>query len=125
MKTIDALITSQYTSMHLKPNLDSSQRKRPRHAIEGLAQGGDFFSRTVVHGVAGLIGNPIRGAKAGLSATDSVTGFAKGFVSGAAGLVMCPFIGALGFVAKTSDGIAATTRYLELSAVEARCRPAR
>ncbi len=124
-KTIDALITTQHSSVHLKPKLDANQRKRPRHAIEGFAQGGDFLSRTVVHGVAGVFGNPIRGAKAGLSAVDSVAGFAKGLASGAMGFVASPFIGALGFVAKTSDGIAASTRYLELGAVEARCRPAR
>ncbi len=124
-KTIDALITSQYSSIHLKPKLDANQRKRPHHAIEGLAQGSDFFSRMVVHGVAGVIGNPIRGAKAGLSAVDSVAGCAKGFASGTVGLIASPFIGALGFVAKTSDGIAASTRYLELGAVEARCRPTR
>lgn len=124
-KTIDAVITTPQSSAHLKPKLDANQRRRPRHAIEGFVQGGDFLTRTVVHGVAGVIGNPIRGAKAGLSAVDSVAGAAKGLASGAIGLIASPFIGALGFVSKTSDGIAASTRYLELGAVEARCRPAR
>ncbi len=123
--TIDALVTSQYTSSHLKPKLAVDRRKSPHHAIEGLAQGSEFLSRTVVHGVAGLLGNPIRGAQAGLSATDSLVGFASGFASGTVGLFMSPFIGALGFVAKTSDGIAASTRCLDQGAVEARCRPAR
>lgn len=68
----------------------------------------------------GLIGNPYRGAKSG-----GVTGLAKGVASGTTGLFVAPFVGALGFIAKTTDGIGSTTKYLDLGVIEARCRPAR
>lgn len=50
---------------------------------------------------------------------------AKGVASGVTGLLVSPFVGALGFVAKTSDGIGSTTKVLELGYIDARCRPAR
>jgi len=123
--TIDSLLTNETSSNHLKPKLSTDQRKRPRHAIEGLAQGTLYMGKTIIYGTAGLIGNPYRGAKSGLSITGSMAGFAKGFGTGVVGLAAAPVVGTLGFMAKTSDGIGATARYLELGAIEARCRPAR
>ena len=118
-KTLDSVATNELTSNHLKPKSDST-RKRPRHAVDGVVKGADFMCRTVVHGIAGLIGNPYRGAKAG-----HISGFTKGIASGVGGLVVAPLVGALGFIAKMSDGLGATTKYLELGMIEARCRPAR
>ena len=124
-KTLDSLITNELTSTHLKPKLVTDHRKRPHHAVEGLAQGTFYLGKTVVHGIAGLVGNPYRGAKSGTSITGSMAGVAKGVATGATGAVIAPLIGTLGFVAKTFDGIGATARYSELGATEARCRPAR
>jgi hypothetical protein len=56
-----------------------------------------------------LIGNPYRGIKQGGAA-----GLAKGTVSGVAGTFFSPFIGALGFVAKTSEGIGENSKILNL-----------
>lgn len=50
---------------------------------------------------------------------------AKGVASGITGLVAAPFVGALGFMAKTADGVGNTTKYLDLGVIESRCRPAR
>lgn len=60
-----------------------------------------------------------------VSLSGTLSGFTKGVASGVGGLVVAPFVGALVFIAKTSDGIGATTRMLNLGVIEARCRPAR
>jgi len=124
-RTLDSMISNESTSVHLKPKLTTDTKKRPRHVIEGLAQGTKFLGKSVVHGIAGLIGNPYRGAKAGTSLAKSMAGVAKGVATGVTGFVAGPVIGTLGFTAKTFDGIGATTAYLELGEIEARCRPAR
>ena len=119
--TLDSLTTNDLTSNHLKPNKSaSSDGRHPDNAVDGVVEGTKFLGQTLVHGMAGLVGNPYRGAKTGTTA-----GFAKGVASGATGLVAAPFVGALGFVAKTADGIGATTKYLDLGVIESRCRPAR
>jgi hypothetical protein len=43
-RTIDALVTSQYTPSHFKPKLEVDRRNSPHHAIDGLAQGSEFLS---------------------------------------------------------------------------------
>lgn len=118
--TLDSITTNDMTSNHLKPKSASSDGKHPDNAIEGVVEGTKFLGQTVAHGIAGLVGNPYRGVQ-----TGTATGVAKGMVSGVTGLVAAPVIGALGFVAKTADGIGATTKYLDLGVIESRCRPAR
>ena len=123
-ETLESIVDSQLVSNHLKPKLAVDERKRPRHVVQGLNQGVIFFGRKIVHGMAGLIGNPYRGMKA--STSGPVIGFSHGFVSGAVGLFVAPFIGTLGLMAKTCDGMGATTKFIgEFGAVESRCRPAR
>lgn len=101
-------MTSDYTSNHLKAKTDS----RPaRNVIEGVAQGTEYATRTIVHGAAGLIGNPYRLIKQG---GLLVRQKAKGTVSGVAGAFFSPFIGALGFVAKASEGIGENSKILNL-----------
>lgn len=56
--------------------------------------------------------------------SGTATGVAKGVASGVAGAFAAPFIGALGFMAKTADGAGASTQ-LTLGVMEARCRPIR
>ena len=105
-ETLDSIAMSEYTSNHLKAKSDG---KPAQNAIEGVVQGTEFLSRTVVHGVAGLVGNPYRGMKSGGAA-----GFTKGAASGVTGLIFAPFIGALGFVAKTSEGIGENSKMLNI-----------
>lgn len=124
--TLDSLITSDLTSRHLKPKLGTDNKlKIPSHAIAGLTQGTIFMGKTVIHGTAGLLGNPYRGIKTAASITGSMAGFTKGVATGVTGFLAAPLIGTLGFLAMTSDGIGSTAKYLELGATEARCRPAR
>ena len=118
--TIDSITTNDMTSNHLKPKSASSDGRYPDNAIDGVYEGTKFLGQTVAHGMAGLIGNPYRGAK-----TGTALGLAKGVASGVTGLVTAPLVGALGFVAKTADGMGATTKYLELGVIDSRCRPAR
>jgi len=118
--TVDSVTKSEMTSNHLKPKSASSDGRHPDNAVDGVVQGTKYLGQAVAHGVAGLIGNPYRGAK-----TGTVTGVAKGVASGVTGLVAAPLVGALGFIAKTADGAGATTKYLDKGVIEARCRPAR
>ena len=75
---------------------------------------------SLTRGVIAVLGNPYKGLK-----DKSPTKFAMGLATGMVGLAASPFVGALGFTAKVSDGISATTHILELSVIESRCRPAR
>lgn len=118
-KTLDSVISNDSTSTHLKPDF-ASYRNRPNNAPEGLIQGANFVGQTVVYGVAGLIGNPYRGLKSG-----GVVGLAKGTVSGVVGVFSTPFVGALGFIAKTTEGLGAQTKCLEIGVINTRCRPIR
>jgi hypothetical protein len=83
-------------------------------------QGSLFFTLSLTRGVLGVVGNPYRGVK-----SKSPTKIASGIAYGVAGLAAGPVVGALGFVAKLSDGLGATTRILEIKVIEARCRPSR
>ena len=118
--TITAVTTTNLTSDKLKPKSASSNGRNPDHAGDGVVQGASYLTRTVAHGIAGLIGNPYRGAQ-----TGSALGFAKGVTTGVVGVLTCPFVGALGFIAKTSTGIGETSKMLNLGYTEARCRPRR
>lgn len=119
--TVTAITTTSLTSDKLKPKSASSNgRNDPEQIVDGIVQGTEYLARTVAHGIAGLIGNPYRGAK-----TGTVTGLAKGVSTGIIGVMTCPFVGALGFIAKTSAGIGQTTFLLNLGCIEARCRPRR
>lgn len=118
-KTLDSVVSNDSTSTHLKPDF-ANYRNRPNNAPEGLVQGTSFVAQTVVYGVAGLIGNPYRGMKSG-----GVIGLAKGTVSGVAGVFTTPFVGALGFIAKTTEGLGAQTKCLEIGVINTRCRPIR
>lgn len=118
-KTIDSIVSNDTTSTHLKPDF-ASYRNRPSNAAEGLVQGTNFVARTVIYGVAGLIGNPYRGMK-----SAGVVGFTTGAVSGVAGLASTIFVAPLGFIAKTSEGIGAQTKCLEIGVIDTRCRPIR
>lgn len=78
--TIDAVNTNATSSDHLKPKPASSDGRHPENAIDGVVEGTKFFGQTVVHGVAGLVGNPYRGVK-----TGTATGVAIGVASGVTG----------------------------------------
>lgn len=100
----------------MKPNAAaSSDGNLPKNAVDGVVEGTHFLAQTVVRGIAGLVGDPYRGIKSG-----GIKGAAKGTASGVTGLVVAPVVGALGFLAKTSDGFGATTKHLALGVIESR-----
>ncbi|DBA04672.1 TPA: hypothetical protein N0F65_012255 [Lagenidium giganteum] len=95
--------------------------EEPRHVPEGLLQGGIVFTKSIAHGVAGLVKEPVRGAK-----RDGVKGFAKGVGRGTLQLVASPFVGTLGVVEKVSQSVNNTTHLLDDRSAESRTRrPAR
>lgn len=49
-ETIDSVVTSEYTSNHLRPKSDS---KQAQNVVEGVVQGTEYLTKTVVHGMAG------------------------------------------------------------------------
>ena len=118
-KTLDSLISNDTTSLHLKPDM-ANYRNRPKNAPEGLVQGTTFVGKTVIYGVAGLIGNPYRGMK-----TGGIVGGAKGAVTGVVGAFSIFAIAPLGFIAKASEGVGAQTKTLEIGVINTRCRPIR
>lgn len=118
--TLTAVTTTGLTSDQLKPKCASSNGRNPDHVVDGLVQGTVYATQTVAHGIAGLIGNPYRGAK-----TGTASGVVMGVTTGVVGVLTMPFVGALGFVAKTATGIGQTTKMLDLGYIEARCRPRR
>ena len=99
---------------HLKPkSAASSDGNLPKSAADGVVEGTHFLAQTVVHGIAGLVGDPYRGVK-----SRGIKGAAKGVASGTMGFIVAPLVGALGFITKTSDGLGATTKHLALGVIE-------
>ena len=117
---LDSIATNEYTSKDLKPKKSSKREDAPGNIGEGVIEGTQFLGMTLLHGVAGVVGNPYRGLK-----KRSAKAVAKGMVSGVGGLVVAPFVGALGFTAKVLEGTGNTTSLLEVGVIESRCRPVR
>ena len=117
---LDSIVTNEYTSKDLKPKKSHKREDAAGNIGDGVIEGTQFLGMTLLHGVAGVVGNPYRGLKKG-----SAKAVAKGMVSGVGGLVVAPFIGALGFTAKVLEGTGNTTSLLEVGVIESRCRPAR
>lgn len=103
---LDSIVTTEHTSSHLKAKSNS---KAAENVVDGVVQGTEYLSRTIVHGVAGIVGNPYRGMKSG-----GVVGLTNGAASGVAGAIFAPFIGALGFVAKTAEGVGESSKMLNI-----------
>ena len=115
---IDSAATNKYTSSALKPRA-ATAKKPASNVVEGFTLGTVFMGKAVVHGVVGVLGNPYRGMKAG-----TAKGVMEGAASGFTGLLVCPFVGALGFMAKVSEG-AGEMAQISLGIVESRSRPLR
>ena len=116
---LDSLSSNEYTR-NMTNRKSFSTTNAPDNLAQGISLGSVFLGKTLVHGIAGVVGNPYRGMKSG-----SLQGLAKGTVSGVGGLAVAPFVGALGFVAKSTAGLGATAHMFEIGVIESRCRPLR
>ncbi|KAG1757583.1 vacuolar protein sorting-associated protein 13 [Suillus lakei] len=82
----------------------SQRRNRPRHAIYGVAAGGEAFASSVVSAMEGIVTKPIQGAE-----TEGALGFFKGVGKGLVGVVTKPAVGVFDLASNLSEGIRNTT----------------
>ncbi|KAG2159854.1 vacuolar protein sorting-associated protein 13 [Suillus bovinus] len=82
----------------------NQRRNRPRHAIYGVAAGGEAFASSVVSAMEGIVTKPIQGAE-----TEGALGFFKGVGKGLVGVVTKPAVGVFDLASNLSEGIRNTT----------------
>ncbi|KAF5370222.1 hypothetical protein D9615_010080 [Tricholomella constricta] len=82
----------------------AQRRNKPRHAIYGVAAGGEAFASSVTSAMEGVLMKPIEGAE-----SEGALGFFKGVGKGLVGVVTKPVIGVFDLAANVSEGIRNTT----------------
>ncbi|KAG6842210.1 hypothetical protein C0991_000180 [Blastosporella zonata] len=82
----------------------AQRRNKPRHAIYGVAAGGEAFASSVTSAMEGVLMKPIEGA-----GSEGAIGFFKGVGKGLAGVVTKPVIGFFDLASNVSEGIRNTT----------------
>ncbi|KAG6381178.1 vacuolar protein sorting-associated protein 13 [Boletus reticuloceps] len=82
----------------------SQRRNRPRHAIYGVAAGGEALATSVVSAMEGIVTKPIQGAE-----SEGAIGFFKGIGRGLVGAVTKPAVGVFDLASNVSEGIRNTT----------------
>ncbi|KAG5731737.1 Vacuolar protein sorting-associated protein 13 [Termitomyces sp. T112] len=82
----------------------AQRRNKPRHAIYGIAAGGEAFASSVTSAMEGVLMKPIEGA-----GSEGVIGFFKGVGKGLVGVVTKPVIGVFDLASNVSEGIRNTT----------------
>ncbi|TFK41159.1 vacuolar protein sorting-associated protein vps13 [Crucibulum laeve] len=82
----------------------TQRRNRPRHAIYGVAAGGEAFASSVTSAMEGVLMKPIEGAE-----SEGAFGFFKGVGKGLMGAVTKPVVGVFDLASNVSEGIRNTT----------------
>ncbi|KAG6900136.1 hypothetical protein C0993_002481 [Termitomyces sp. T159_Od127] len=82
----------------------AQRRNKPRHAIYGVAAGGEAFANSVTSAMEGVLMKPIEGA-----GSEGPIGFFKGVGKGLIGVVTKPVIGVFDLASNVSEGIRNTT----------------
>jgi vacuolar protein sorting-associated protein 13A/C len=82
----------------------NQRRNKPRHAIYGVAAGGEALASSVTSAVEGILMKPIEGAE-----TEGAFGFFKGIGKGLVGAVTKPVVGVFDLASNVSEGIRNTT----------------
>lgn len=82
----------------------TQRRNRPRHAIYGVAAGGEAFASSVTSAMEGVLMKPIEGAE-----SEGALGFFKGVGKGLVGVVTKPVVGVFDLASNVSEGIRNTT----------------
>jgi vacuolar protein sorting-associated protein 13A/C len=94
-------------------------RDRPKHALYGIASGGDAFVYSMASGIGGLARHPLQGAE-----KEGLGGFAKGIGKGVLGLATKPAVGAFDFASSMAEGVRNTTTVFDQDGLD-RVRPTR
>ncbi|KAI5294364.1 hypothetical protein KEM52_004170 [Ascosphaera acerosa] len=79
-------------------------RNRPKHALYGIASGGNAFAQSLASGIGGLARHPLEGAE-----KEGLQGFVKGIGKGLLGLPTKSVIGAFDFASSLAEGVRNTT----------------
>ncbi|RDB28887.1 Vacuolar protein sorting-associated protein 13 [Hypsizygus marmoreus] len=82
----------------------AQRRNKPRHAIYGVAAGGEALASSVTSAMEGVLMKPIEGAE-----SEGALGFFKGVGKGLVGVVTKPVIGVFDLASNVSEGIRNTT----------------
>ncbi|KAK7064233.1 hypothetical protein R3P38DRAFT_3417731, partial [Favolaschia claudopus] len=82
----------------------NQRRNKPRHAIYGVAAGGEAFASSVASAMEGVLMKPIEGAE-----SEGAFGFFKGVGKGLVGAVTKPVVGVFDLASNVSEGIRNTT----------------
>ncbi|KAJ8463158.1 hypothetical protein ONZ45_g17681 [Pleurotus djamor] len=77
----------------------TQRRNKPRHAIYGVAAGGEAFASSVASAMEGVLMKPIEGAE-----TEGALGFFKGVGKGLVGAVTKPVVGVFDLASNVSEG---------------------
>ncbi|KAL0951191.1 hypothetical protein HGRIS_007919 [Hohenbuehelia grisea] len=82
----------------------TQRRNKPRHAIYGVAAGGEALASSVASAMEGVVLKPLEGAE-----TDGARGFFKGVGKGLVGAFTKPVVGVFDLASNVSEGIRNTT----------------
>ncbi|KAF8216245.1 hypothetical protein K438DRAFT_1748990 [Mycena galopus ATCC 62051] len=91
----------------------NQRRNKPRHAIYGVAAGGEALASSVASAMEGVLMKPIEGAESG-GAFGFFKGVGKGLVGASA--VTKPVVGVFDLASNVSEGIRNTTTVFDVAA---------
>jgi len=77
----------------------ANMRKKPKHALDGFAQGGIALGRGVLDGITGIVMKPVEGVR-----REGAVGLFKGIGQGVIGVAVKPVAGILEATSKTAEG---------------------
>jgi vacuolar protein sorting-associated protein 13A/C len=83
-------------------------RNKPQHIGEGFTHGARDLGLGVIHGITGIIAQPIKGAQ-----QEGGIGFVKGIGKGVTGAFLKPVVGMVDTVTNITEGIKNTTTYFD------------
>jgi len=97
----------------------ANQRKKPKHFVDGAAQGAMALGRGVFDGITGIVMKPVEGVR-----REGAVGLFKGIGKGLVGIAVKPVAGLLEATSKTAEGIRNTTTMFDDDRNLYRVRPA-
>jgi len=97
----------------------ANQRKKPKHFIDGAAQGAMALGRGVFDGITGIVMKPVEGVR-----REGAVGLFKGLGQGVIGVAVKPVAGILEATTKTAEGIKNTATMFDEDRNLYRVRPA-
>ena len=99
---------------------EKMRNKKPKHMVDGMAQGLQGLGEGVFEGITGVFLKPFEGAQ-----KEGVLGFFKGVGQGLTGIVVKPITGLIDVVSKTTEGLKNTANIFDEKPNESRERSIR